>query len=111
MLAGYKHCSWHKQRSPACTPVLCLPPRAGTQAYVRKLEARLLSVRHAAELEQRCAQLKGQVRQLQSAWLSSSMLCCHARVLCNQVTASTMPLSAAMPLPSVTSCHSWHHSC
>lgn len=34
---------------------------AGTQAYVRKLEGRLLAVRHAAELEARCSQLKAQV--------------------------------------------------
>ncbi|KAL4427721.1 hypothetical protein ABPG75_001810 [Micractinium tetrahymenae] len=34
---------------------------AGTQAYVRKLEARLLSVRGAVELQQICRDLKGQL--------------------------------------------------
>ncbi|KAI7842691.1 hypothetical protein COHA_003622 [Chlorella ohadii] len=44
---------------------------AGTQAYVRKLEARLLSVRHAAELEQRCAQLKGQLERQELALVAA----------------------------------------
>ncbi len=37
------------------------PAATGTQAYVRKLEARLLSVRGAVELQEHCRELKGQL--------------------------------------------------
>lgn len=40
---------------------------AGSQAYVRKLEARLLASRHALELQQRCTQLKAQADTLAHA--------------------------------------------
>lgn len=62
--------------TPLETPNTCLiallltEPFAGTQAYVRRLEGRLLSVRHAAELEQHCGQLKSQV-----AWLGGQGWC------------------------------------
>jgi uncharacterized protein YhaN len=57
-----RHDLFHVTILPAC-PLL----GAGTQAYVRKLEARLLSVKHAAELQQHCAQLKSQLDQMAHA--------------------------------------------
>lgn len=52
-----------RQAPTAQPPALPHPSHAttGTQAYVRKLEARLLSVRGAVELQQHCRDLKGQL--------------------------------------------------
>ena len=64
-LAWHRELHWHRStgttQGSQCYTILRCRWAAGTQAYVRRLEARLLSVKHAAELQQRCSQYKSQV--------------------------------------------------
>lgn len=68
-----------------------IPAATGTQAYVRKLEARLLSVRGAVELQEHCRKLKGQldVQVGGGVWVgvcANVPACPHALIVCVVVT-------------------------
>lgn len=66
-LSASKSCAPEQPQQPHWPPAPVWLRHAGTQAYVRKLEARLLAVRHSAELQQRCVHYKSQVGGLSLA--------------------------------------------